>query len=87
MASRRLALNFHQAVRSRSALQAVQRSRRGFASPVAGTTQSTTLSNGLTVSPDRAVDDGRDGRDTLTVPLDCYRILSMGSDLDRRCMD
>jgi hypothetical protein len=51
MASRRLAFNFNQALRSRAALKAVQPVKRGFASPVAlpSTTQSTTLSNGFTV--------------------------------------
>lgn len=51
MASRRLAFNLNQALRSRAALKAVQPVRRGFASPVTlpSRTQSTTLSNGLTV--------------------------------------
>ncbi|RHZ62293.1 mitochondrial processing peptidase [Aspergillus thermomutatus] len=52
MASRRLAFNFNQALRSRAALKAVQPVKRGFASPVAlpATTQSTTLSNGFTIA-------------------------------------
>lgn len=51
MASRRLAFNLNQALRSRAALKAVQPVKRGFASPVKlpSTTQSTTLSNGFTV--------------------------------------
>ncbi|KAL1994144.1 hypothetical protein VTN49DRAFT_2813 [Thermomyces lanuginosus] len=50
MASRRLAFNLHQALRSRAALQAVK--KRGYASPVVlpNRTQSTTLSNGLTIA-------------------------------------
>lgn len=52
MASRRLAFNLNQALRSRAALKAVQPVRRGFASPVTlpSRTQSTTLSNGLTIA-------------------------------------
>lgn len=51
MASRRLAFSLNQALRSRAALKAIQPVKRGFASPVAlpSSTQSTTLSNGLTV--------------------------------------
>lgn len=51
MASRRLAFNLNQALRTRQALKAVQPVKRGFASPVTlpSTTQSTTLSNGFTV--------------------------------------
>ena len=53
MASRRLAFNLNQALRSRAALKSIQPVKRGFASPVAlpSTTQSTTLSNGFTVRP------------------------------------
>ncbi|PGH12064.1 mitochondrial-processing peptidase subunit beta [Polytolypa hystricis UAMH7299] len=52
MASRRLAFNLNQALRSRAALKAVQPVKRGFASPVIlpTTTQSTTLTNGLTIA-------------------------------------
>ncbi|EEH15874.1 mitochondrial-processing peptidase subunit beta [Paracoccidioides brasiliensis Pb03] len=52
MASRRLALHFNQALRSRAALKAVQLVKRGFATPVTlpTTTESTTLSNGLTIA-------------------------------------
>ena len=50
MASRRLALNLNQALRTRAALKSIQPVKRGFASPVLpSTTQSTTLSNGFTV--------------------------------------
>ena len=51
MASRRLALNLSRALRNRAALNALPGRIRGFATPVnAGlTTESTTLSNGLTV--------------------------------------
>lgn len=52
MASRRLAFNLNQALRSRAALKSVQQPiKRNFASPVQlpSTTQSTTLSNGFTV--------------------------------------
>ncbi|EDN05739.1 mitochondrial processing peptidase subunit [Histoplasma capsulatum] len=52
MVSRRLALHFNQALRSRAALNAVQPLKRGFATPVTvpTATQSTTLSNGLTIA-------------------------------------
>lgn len=58
MASRRLALNLNQALRTRAALKSIQPVKRGFASPVAlpSTTQSTTLSNGFTV---RSVTSGQ----------------------------
>jgi hypothetical protein len=52
MASRRLALNLTKGLRSRAALNAVAPLRRGFATPVVKNgvkTESTTLSNGLTV--------------------------------------
>jgi processing peptidase subunit beta len=58
MASRRLALNLQQSMRSRSAINAVKSSRaspltRGLATPVAygAKTESTTLRNGFTVGP------------------------------------
>lgn len=52
MASRRLALNLNQALRSRAALKSIQPIKRGFATPIHQgiNTESTTLSNGLTVS-------------------------------------
>lgn len=52
MASRRLALNLSQGLRSRSALNTLSPLKRGFATPVIKNgvkTESTTLSNGLTV--------------------------------------
>jgi hypothetical protein len=52
MASRRLALNLTQGLRNRAALNAVAPLKRGFATPVVKNgvkTESTTLSNGLTV--------------------------------------
>jgi len=53
MASRRLALNLSQGLRGRAAFSAAGALRRGFATPSAiGTTQTTTLSNGLTVATD-----------------------------------
>lgn len=51
MASRRLALNLNQTLRSRAALKSIQPTR-GFATPIHQggiNTESTTLSNGLTV--------------------------------------
>ncbi|KMU72240.1 mitochondrial processing peptidase beta subunit [Coccidioides immitis RMSCC 3703] len=62
MASRRLASSLNGALRSRAALQAVRPAKRGFATPVstAATTQSTTLSNGLTVNRDRVFSVGSD---------------------------
>lgn len=52
MASRRLALNLSQGLKGRAGLNAVAPLRRGFATPVVKNgvkTESTTLSNGLTV--------------------------------------
>jgi processing peptidase subunit beta len=52
MASRRLALNLTQGLRNRASLNTVAPLRRGFATPVVKNgvkTESTTLSNGLTV--------------------------------------
>ncbi|PKY08993.1 putative mitochondrial processing peptidase beta subunit [Aspergillus campestris IBT 28561] len=56
MASRRLAFNLNQALRSRAALKAIQPVKRGFASPVTlpSTTQSTTLSNGFTIATEHS---------------------------------
>ncbi|PYH42338.1 bifunctional SDR family oxidoreductase/M16 family metallopeptidase [Aspergillus saccharolyticus JOP 1030-1] len=55
-ASRRLAFNFNQALRSRAALKAVQPVKRGFASPVTlpSSTQTTTLSNGFTIATEHS---------------------------------
>ncbi|KAI0008703.1 mitochondrial-processing peptidase subunit beta [Xylariaceae sp. FL0662B] len=54
MASRRLALNLAQGVRSRAANSAIRPLKRGFATPVtspaSAKTQTTTLKNGLTVA-------------------------------------
>lgn len=52
MASRRLALNLQQSLRNRTALNAVKQRSRGLATPVShgSKTESTTLSNGFTVS-------------------------------------
>ena len=60
MASRRLALNLNQALRSRAALRSIQPVKRGFATPVSHgiNTESTTLSNGLTASAEIALSDG-----------------------------
>ena len=51
MASRRLALNLNKALRNRAALNALSGRTRGYATPINSgiTTESTTLSNGLTV--------------------------------------
>ncbi|MCJ1361797.1 hypothetical protein MMC16_000897 [Acarospora aff. strigata] len=56
MASRRLALNLNQALRSRTALNAVRPVRRGFATPVdhSAKTESTTLQNGLTIATEHS---------------------------------
>jgi processing peptidase subunit beta len=58
MASRRLALNLQQGIRSRAAINAVKAQRqspltRGLATPVVygAKTESTTLKNGFTVGP------------------------------------
>jgi hypothetical protein len=54
MASRRLALNLSQGLRGRAGLNAVAPLRRGFATPVVKNgvkTETTTLTNGLTVRP------------------------------------
>jgi hypothetical protein len=57
MASRRLALNLAQGIRSRAAAPALSSLKRGFATPVSSPagakTQTTTLKNGLTVSRPR----------------------------------
>jgi processing peptidase subunit beta len=53
MASRRLALNLSQGMRSRAGFSAAGALRRGFATPTTiGKTQTTTLNNGLTVATD-----------------------------------
>ncbi|MCJ1272926.1 hypothetical protein MMC21_000715 [Puttea exsequens] len=57
MASRRLALNVQQALRSRAALKSIQPRIRGFATPVSDysiNTESTTLSNGLTIATEHS---------------------------------
>ncbi|RDL33007.1 Mitochondrial processing peptidase beta subunit [Venustampulla echinocandica] len=57
MASRRLALNVAQGLRSRAALNAVAPLRRGFATPVVKNgpnTETTTLTNGLTVATEHS---------------------------------
>ncbi|MCJ1479197.1 hypothetical protein MMC13_007881 [Lambiella insularis] len=56
MASRRLALNLNHALRSRTALKSLQSSKRGFATPLShgATTESTTLSNGLTIASEHS---------------------------------
>lgn len=87
MASRRLALNLNQALRSRAALKSIQPVKRGFASPVAlpSTTQSTTLSNGFTV---RSASYSINGTESSLISLlDCHRLLAMGSDFHRRRVD
>lgn len=62
MASRRLALNLSQGLRSRAGLSAAGSFRRGFATPSnVGKTQTTTLKNGLTV---RTASKGSIGLDT-----------------------
>ncbi|KAL9115843.1 MAG: hypothetical protein Q9227_000211 [Pyrenula ochraceoflavens] len=55
MASRRLALNLNQALRTKKALNAIQPIRRNFATPVERSlTESTTLSNGLTIATEHS---------------------------------
>ncbi|PMD12762.1 mitochondrial processing peptidase beta subunit mitochondrial precursor [Hyaloscypha hepaticicola] len=57
MASRRLALNLTQGLRNRAALNAVAPLKRGFATPVVKNgvkTESTTLSNGLTIATEHS---------------------------------
>ncbi|KAI9682276.1 MAG: hypothetical protein M1817_000330 [Caeruleum heppii] len=56
MASRRLALNLTQSLRSRKALNAIQPLKRSFATPVShgATTESTTLANGLTIATEHS---------------------------------
>lgn len=84
MATRRLALNLNQALRSRAALKSIQPIKRGFATPIHQgiNTESTTLSNGLTVSipqPSRTRH--------LICYLDSNRAFSMGANLDRWRLD
>ena len=85
MASRRLALNLNQALRSRAALKAIQPYKRGFATPIHQqqiNTESTTLTNGLTVCV-------RTQSSILETELqtDRNRALAMGADLNSRCLD
>ncbi|KAH0565810.1 hypothetical protein GP486_000802 [Trichoglossum hirsutum] len=56
MASRRLALNLSQSLRNRAAVRSVRPLQRGFATPVSNgsKTESTTLSNGLTISTEHS---------------------------------
>lgn len=56
MASSRLVTRLPQALRSRQALSAVKNTRRGLATPVShgATTESTTLSNGLTIATEHS---------------------------------
>lgn len=56
MASSRLVTRLPQALRSRQALSAVKSTRRGLATPVShgATTESTTLSNGLTIATEHS---------------------------------
>lgn len=84
MASRWLALNLKQAVRSRTALNSLQPFRRGLATPIHQSinTESTTLSNGLTVSLQiTCLEVDIDGL------VDRYRTLAVGADLDGWCVD
>ena len=85
MASRRLALNLNQALRSRTALNSVRPIRRGLATPVDHSvkTESTTLSNGLTVGYNRGI---YDTRQPLT-GVDRNRTLAMGADVHRWGVD
>lgn len=80
MASRRLALNLQQGLRNRAALKSIQPLTRGLATPVShgAKTESTTLSNGFTVSYLLRSAQGKQ----LTVALDCHGALSMGANLD-----
>jgi hypothetical protein len=86
MASRRLALNLAQGLRNRAALGAAPL-KRGFATPVANShgvkTESTTLSNGLTVCTIAVVL----GQLTKRYLIDRNRAFSVGSDVDCRCLD
>jgi hypothetical protein len=87
MASRRLAFSLKQAARSRAALRAINPVKRGFATPVnyGATTESTTLSNGLTV--------GQSLQMTAAVqanvggPTDRNGALAMGADFHGGRMD
>ncbi|KAI9702719.1 MAG: hypothetical protein M1820_006103 [Bogoriella megaspora] len=56
MASRRLALNLQQSMRSRSAINAIKPRVRGLATPVShgAKTESTTLSNGFTIATEHS---------------------------------
>lgn len=84
MASRRLAYNFNQALRSRAALRSIQPRHRGFATPINHQikTESTTLNNGLTVGYQLI-----SHRTKLIGPADRNRAFTVGSDIDRRRLD
>ena len=83
MASRRLALNLNQALRSRAALRAIAPTKRSFATPINKSiqTESTTLSNGLTIatehSPVRNVPSN--ARQKINADFDIY---SVGTNLN-----
>ena len=85
MASRRLALNLNQALRSRAALKAISPRRRGFATPIYQgiNTESTTLANGLTVRTPLTINSIL----SLNECIDSNRALAMGADLDCWCLD
>ena len=86
MASPRLALNLNQALRSRAALKAVQPIKRGFATPIHHSinTESTTLSNGLTV---KYRFHGTLEFLSLILVTDRNGTLAMGADLNRWHVD
>jgi processing peptidase subunit beta len=93
MASRRLALNLAQSLRSKTAIRAVKarNASRGLATPIAGIykTESTTLPNGLTVCVD-LVELLRTMSVKLTsfdLNLDRYGVLPICADFDRWCLD
>ena len=84
MASRRLAYQFNQALRSRAALRSIQPRHRGFASPINHQikTESTTLNNGLTVGYQLGSCCTK-----LTGLADRNRAFPMGADIDSRRLD
>lgn len=100
MASRRLALNLHQGLRSQRALQSIKPAfpqkglTRSLATPVShgSTTESTTLSNGFTVCATPSREDKMDGGALLailqlTLVPDRNRALSLRPDVDCWRMD
>lgn len=86
MASRQLALSMRQGLRAQRAIRAVKPGNvgltRSLATPVShgSTTESTTLSNGFTVSASKSVGGVDENWRLMGQRLDCLRILPLRPD-------